>query len=135
MESMVDNAGNEPPKPAVSLYPTAQLVSKRSAWQGMRSRWIVPPVPEGWQDFALSEWELEAAEWTDLHHHDEVNIVIAGELHVRAAGTTVIARQGDTVRVAAGNQGIYWAPRYARMIAIYGPNDGHPDENVGYRAL
>jgi len=101
----------------------------------MRSRWIVSPTPEGWQDFALYEWELEAAESTDLHHHDEVNIIIARELHVRAAGTTVIARQGDAVRVAAGKRGTYWAPRYARLIAIYGPNDGHPDEKVGYRAL
>lgn len=70
----------------------------------------------------LSEWELQAAGWTDLHPHTETNLVIEGELHVECGGVTVVASTGDTVTVPAGQVGRYWAPNYARMFAIYGPN-------------
>ncbi len=119
----------------VRLLPSAPLNVKRPDWPGMRSRWIVPPVPGGWAGFALSEWELHAATWSDLHHHDEYNLVLEGELHVTSGGHTRIARAGDTVVVAAGNLGRYSAPVFARMIAVYGPNPGLSDEEAGYEAL
>lgn len=103
----------------------------------MRSRWIKAPKPEGWSDFALAEWELRAAGWSDKHPHTETNVVIEGELHVSCDdGTTVIARQGDTVTVPAGATGRYWAPDYARMIVVYGPNpDAEETDRFDYWEL
>ena len=80
------------------------------------------PSPRGWAGFALSEWELEGAGSSDHHPHDEVNYVIEGELHVKVEDTTVVGRPGDTIRVPVGSTGEYWAPKYARMLAIYGAN-------------
>ena len=79
----------------------------------------------------LSEWELRAARWTDRHEYDELNYVLEGELHVESGGVTVIAVTGDVIRVPAGSTGHYWAPRYARMLAVYGPNpEGKPTSSV-----
>lgn len=89
---------------------------------GMRGRGIVDPADAGWQDVAVMEWELTAAQWTDRHPHDELNFVLEGELHVEVDGTEVVAGVGDTVRVQGGSSGRYWAPVYARMLAVYGPN-------------
>ncbi|TAM70656.1 MAG: cupin domain-containing protein [Microbacteriaceae bacterium] len=99
----------------------------------MRTRYIVDPGGDSWQHFALSEWELEAAGWTDAHPHDEINIVVEGELHVETEGNTVILHSGDAVTVTAGSTGSYWAPRYARMIGVYGPNpDGAESDYIRY---
>jgi hypothetical protein len=99
----------------------------------MRSRWIIPPSPEGWADFVFSEWELRAAGFSDHHPHTETNLVVEGELHVEANGVTVIAGPGDTVRTPAGVVGRYWAPTYARMVAVYGPNpDAESTEYLRY---
>lgn len=94
-------------------------------------RWIYEPDPGGWTDFALSEWSLTRAGAVDRHTHSETNIVLEGELHVECDGTTVVARVGDTVTVPGGSTGRYWAPVYARMIAVYGANpDGIPPTEV-----
>lgn len=100
---------------------------------GARSRWIIPPRPEGWDGFVLSEWELTAAGFSDHHPHVEVNVVVEGELHVEANGVEVVAGVGDTVHTPAGAVGRYWAPNHARMIAIYGHNpEGLPTEYLEY---
>src|SRR5262249_6814715 len=88
----------------------------------MRSRWVLEPDGEAWDGFALSEWELTAAGWSDRPPHSETNILLEGELHVSSGGVTVVASKGDTVTVEAGEVGRYWAPVHARMLAIYGPN-------------
>lgn len=99
----------------------------------MPMRWVFEPDDDGWNDFALSEWELNAAGWSDVHTHTETNIVLSGELHVEAAGRTVIAQVGDVVTVPAGLTGRYWAPVHARMYSIYGPNPlGHPHSANGH---
>ncbi|MEO6820937.1 MAG: cupin domain-containing protein [Candidatus Nanopelagicales bacterium] len=90
--------------------------------EGMRSRWIIAPNIDGWADMALSEWELQGSGWTDQHPHDETNFVIAGELHIECDGQEVVLGPGDCARVPAGAVGRYWAPVYARMLAVYGPN-------------
>lgn len=98
-----------------------------------RSRWIIPPSKDGWDDFVLSEWELTASGFSDLHGHVEVNLVVEGELHVEANGLEVIARPGDTVCTPANSIGRYWAPTHARMIAIYGRNpDAVEEEYLKY---
>ena len=51
-----------------------------------------------------------------------VAFVLAGELHVEANGHEVVGRAGDSIRVPAGSIGRYWAPQYARMMGVYGPN-------------
>ena len=57
-------------------------------------------------------------------------------LHVESDGQTVVAAAGDTVTLTAGSVGRYWAPGYARMLAIYSPNpDGLPSADIGYRRL
>ena len=119
----------------VEYLPKGSLNPLKAEWPGMRSRWIFPPTKGGWSPFALGAWELEKAAWTDLHHHDEIAVVVEGELHVTVDGKTVIARPGDTVRAKAGHLGHYAAPEYARMIAIYGPNAGDADEAFGYQEL
>ena len=102
----------------------------------MRTRWVIPPSADGWQEFALSEWELTAAGWSDRHPHSETNVVLEGELHVESGGVTVVASAGDTVTVPAGEVGRYWAPVHARMIAIYGPNPEADDTDLlGYWEL
>jgi quercetin dioxygenase-like cupin family protein len=99
-------------------------------------REIIPPEPNGWDTIAVTEWELRQAEWTDSHPFDETNYVLAGVLHVESDGQTALATAGDTVTVTAGSVGRYWAPGYARMLAIYSPNpDGRPSADIGYRRL
>jgi ethanolamine utilization protein EutQ (cupin superfamily) len=99
----------------------------------IRSRRMIHPGSGAWDDVAVSEWELTAAGWSDQHPHTETNIVLEGELHVESGGVTVVASAGDTVTVPAGQAGRYWAPVYARMVAVYGPNpDGEATELLGY---
>jgi quercetin dioxygenase-like cupin family protein len=98
----------------------------------LKGRWIRKPRPEG-HDYALSEWELSGAGFSDRHPHDEVTIVLEGEVHIRVDETTVVGRPGDAITVPAGSAGHYWAPQYARMLAVYGPHEGRvPTEYLGY---
>jgi mannose-6-phosphate isomerase-like protein (cupin superfamily) len=118
---------------AVTLIPSRPLDSRNDLMPG---RAIIEAAPGGWSGVALSEWELNAAAWTDRHPHDEINYVLAGELHVESDGETVVAHAGDTVWVRAGSTGTYTAPVHARMLAIYGPNpDGAESDSFEYRTL
>jgi ethanolamine utilization protein EutQ (cupin superfamily) len=58
--------------------------------------------------------------------------VIEGQLFVESGGVTVEAQAGDVVRVPAGTVGRYWAPKYARLLAIYGPSSGGASRQLGY---
>ena len=91
---------------------------------GPKCRAIIPPAKGGWSEPALFEWELRAEAWTDEHPHSEYNFVIEGQLFVESGGVTVEAQAGDVVQVPAGAVGRYSAPRYARLLAIYGPRKG-----------
>jgi quercetin dioxygenase-like cupin family protein len=93
-----------------------------SATPRMRARWIVSPLPGGWEENAVTEWELTRAGFSDRHPHAESAFVLEGELHVEVDGHAVIARPGDYVTIPADANGRYWAPEYARMLGIYGPN-------------
>jgi quercetin dioxygenase-like cupin family protein len=83
----------------------------------------------------MFEWELTAESWTDEHPHTEYNFVIDGRLFVESGGVTVEALPGDLVQVPAGVVGRYWAPEFARMLAIYGPSDGSRSRAIGYEKL
>ena len=85
----------------VSLIPNAPLTLDGD--DDMPGRSIIDQPGPAWTGFALMEWELNAAEWTDRHPHDEVNYVLEGELHVESEGETVVAGPGDTVVVPAGS--------------------------------
>jgi len=100
-----------------------------------KCRSILERPPEGWSEPALSEWELSAESWTDQHPHSEYNFVLEGHLFVESGGVTIEAQQGDVVRVPAGAVGRYWAPKYARLLAIYGPSEGGPTRVLGYEKL
>jgi mannose-6-phosphate isomerase-like protein (cupin superfamily) len=100
-----------------------------------KCRVIMPPIPGGWSEPALFEWELRAESWTDEHPHSEYNFVIEGQLFVESGGVTLEAQAGDVVRVPAGAVGRYWAPRYARLLAVYGPSAGGPSRVLGYEKL
>lgn len=100
-----------------------------------KCRVIMPPVPGGWSEPAMFEWELTGESWTDEHPHSEYNFVIEGRLFVESGGVTVEAHSGDVVRVPAGVAGRYWAPEYARLLAIYGPSKGEPSRRLGYEKL
>jgi len=100
-----------------------------------KCRVIMPPRQGGWTEPVLFEWELTAESWTDEHPHSEYNFVIEGQLFVECGGVTVEARTGDVVRVPAGAVGRYSAPKYARLLAIYGPSEGGPSKALGYEKL
>lgn len=100
-----------------------------------KCRTIIAPLPGGWSEPALFEWELTAESWSDEHPHSEYNFVIEGQLFVESGGVTVEAQAGDVVRVPAGAVGRYWAPTYARLLAIYGPSAGGGSRRVGYEKL
>jgi mannose-6-phosphate isomerase-like protein (cupin superfamily) len=100
-----------------------------------KCRVIMPPRQGGWSEPALFEWELKGESWTDEHPHTEYNFVIEGQLFVESGGVTVEARAGDVVRVPAGAAGRYWAPTYARLLAIYGPSNGGSSRSLGYQRL
>jgi mannose-6-phosphate isomerase-like protein (cupin superfamily) len=100
-----------------------------------KCRVIVPPAQDSWSEPVLFEWELTAEAWTDQHPHSEYNFVIEGQLLVETGGVTVEAKAGDVVRVPAGSVGRYWAPTYARLLAIYGPSKGEPSRRLGYEKL
>jgi mannose-6-phosphate isomerase-like protein (cupin superfamily) len=96
---------------------------------------IIAPAPGGWTEPALFEWELRGEAWTDEHPHSEYNYVIEGQLFVEAGGVTVEAVAGETVVVPPGATGKYWAPVYARMLAIYGPSEGGASGRREYEKL
>jgi mannose-6-phosphate isomerase-like protein (cupin superfamily) len=101
--------------------PAAELAAD-PATPRMRCRWVGPPPRGAWSAAVVSEWELRAAGWQDRHPHTETNYVLAGELFVESGGELVVLRAGDSVIVDAGTTGRYWAPVYALMLAVYGPN-------------
>jgi len=112
-------------------FPRAELTESDKP----RCRVIIPPVEGGRSEPALFEWELRGESWSDEHPHTEYNFVIEGELFVESGGVTVEARTGDVVCVPAGVVGTYWAPRYARLLAIYGPSEGGRSRRLGYERL
>jgi ethanolamine utilization protein EutQ (cupin superfamily) len=119
---------------SVALIPQSPLTL--DVGDDMPGRSIIDQPGPAWTGFALMEWELTAAEWTDRHPHDEVNYVLAGELHVESDGETVVAGPGDTVLVHAGSKARYAAPHHARMLAIYGPNpEGRDSTDFAFRRL
>jgi ethanolamine utilization protein EutQ (cupin superfamily) len=70
---------------------------------------------------------------SDHHPHDEVTFVLEGELHIRVGDTTVVGTAGTRSLCLAGSTGQYWAPKYARMLGVYGPTpDGVASECLGY---
>jgi mannose-6-phosphate isomerase-like protein (cupin superfamily) len=110
----------------------------RTDWSGHdnpRCRVIIPPAQGGWSEPALFEWELTAESWTDEHPHSEYNFVIEGQLFVESGGVTVEAQAGDVVLVPAGAVGRYSAPKYARLLAIYGPSKGGASRKLRYEKL
>jgi ethanolamine utilization protein EutQ (cupin superfamily) len=116
---------------APTLYARADLAGR----DGPGCRDIIAAQPGGWTEPAIMEWELRAESWTDWHPHVEYNYVLDGQLFVESGGVTVEARSGDVVSVPAGTVGRYWAPGYARLLAIYGPNRGQPSREIDYRKL
>ncbi|TFC29363.1 cupin domain-containing protein [Cryobacterium sp. TMT1-3] len=94
----------------------------KDEWPRLRCRFINADPIGAWDDVILSEWELDACGWEDFHPHTETNFLLEGELHIETDGTTVVLKPGDSARVNPGRTGRYWAPVYARMFTIYGPN-------------
>jgi hypothetical protein len=93
---------------------------------------ILPAPASGWPQLAMGVWELRASRWGDCHPHDEVNYVLAGTLIVECDGVTIEGGPGDTIRVPAGLPASYYAPDYARMLYVYGPNpEGRPSTTFG----
>jgi mannose-6-phosphate isomerase-like protein (cupin superfamily) len=115
--------------------PTKYPRTEYSGHDKPKCRVIMPRPQGGWSEPVLFEWELTAESWTDEHPHSEYNFVIEGHLFVECGGVTVEARAGDVVRVPAGVVGKYWAPHYARLLAIYGPSKGDPSRVLGYEKL
>ncbi len=107
---------------AIDFWPATSMKVMKDEWPRLRCGFINANPVGRWEDFRLSEWELEACGWEDFHPHTETNFVLEGELHIECDGKTVILRPGDSARVNPGQLGRYWAPVYARMVTIYGPN-------------
>jgi len=132
MSRRADAADSGAAAGAPILVPHTALTPKNDRPR-MSSRWVHRPDPTGWEDPVIAEWELRAAGWADLHPYTETNFVLAGQLYVQSGDVTVVATKGDSVTVPAGHVGRYWAPVFARMIAIYGPNpQGTPTKPIEY---
>lgn len=71
----------------------------------------------------VGEWTLTRAAFTDRHHHAEINVVVAGELHVTCEGQTHVLGPGERIVVPGGSKARYAAPEYARMVYIYAPGE------------
>ncbi len=84
--------------------------------------WLNKPAEAAWTEPVFTQWELRSSGWEDRHPHSETNVVLEGELHVECEGVEVVCGPGEVVTVPAEVTGRYWAPDYARMISIYGPN-------------
>ncbi|WP_258141838.1 MULTISPECIES: cupin domain-containing protein [unclassified Arthrobacter] len=106
----------------IDLWPGSAMKPMKAEWQRLRCRFINADPVGSWDEFILSEWELTSCGWEDFHPHTETNFVLEGELHVESEGKTVILKPGDSARVNRGQLGTYWAPVYARMLTVYGPN-------------
>lgn len=83
---------------------------------------INEPTTPAWDEPVLNHWELTGNGWEDCHPHTETNVILEGELHVECDDVEVVLRPGDVVEIRANVPARYWAPTYARMISIYGPN-------------
>lgn len=105
--------------PAAALAAAEQTADARGS---PVCRMILPAPESGWRQLAMGEWELRECGFGDCHPHDEVNYVLEGRLAVDCDGATVEAGPGDVIRVPAGCPAYYRAPRYARMLFVYGPN-------------
>ena len=109
-----NNAARPAPIPTEDREPLAPNQDR------MRAQWLLPPAPGGFK-YALSEWELTAAGLSDQPPYDEINYVVAGELHVEVVnGHGVVCHVGDTIVVHAHAAETYWAPRHALMVASTG---------------
>jgi quercetin dioxygenase-like cupin family protein len=120
---------------AAAQAPTKFEPQEPSHGEGPACRTLIPKTEGGWSEPVMFEWELRCESWRDEHPHCEYNFVIEGELYVESGGVTVTARAGEVVRVPAGSAGHYWAPRYARLLAVYGPSAGDPSRALGYEKL
>lgn len=120
----------------IDVYPGGEPPLFREEWPRMRNNAIIPPKREGWHDFAIAEWSLEGAVWEDFHPHPEYNYVLEGELHIAVDDQEVVLQAGDSATVPSGKLGRYWAPRYARMLAVYGANpEGLESTDFKYEEL
>ena len=115
--------------------PTIFLRTELTGHDQPKCRVVTPPDQSCWSEPVLFEWELTAESWTDQHPHSEYNFVIEGQLFVESGGVTVEAQAGDVVRVPPGAVGKYWAPKHARLLAIYGPSSGGSSRSLGYERL
>lgn len=107
---------------AIDFWAAKPLDALGGDYGRLRCRFINSHPVGSWDDFVLSEWTLDSCAWEDFHPHSETAFVLEGELHIESQGKTVVLRPGDSARVNPGRLGRYWAPVYARMITIYGPN-------------
>lgn len=120
----------------IDYYPGQELPLFKDEWPGMRNNAIIPIRKEGWEDFLVAEWSLEGAAWEDFHPHPEYNYVLEGELHITVDGETVVLKTGDSATVPAGKLGRYSAPKFARMLGVYGSNpDGEQSSKFKYEDL
>ena len=96
-----------------------------------RGHFFVGGSGAAWPSVQIAEWELRGEEWIDTHPHDEYNFVLEGSVMVSCEGVTTEAPVGSLVHTPAGTTGRYWAPTYARMLGIYGPNPSGAESSYG----
>ncbi|GAA1763894.1 hypothetical protein GCM10009712_10560 [Pseudarthrobacter sulfonivorans] len=121
---------------AIDFCAAQPLKALGGEWGRLQCRFINAHPVGAWDDFILSEWTLDSRAWEDFHPHSETAFVLEGELHIESQGKTVILRPGDSARVNPGGVGRYWAPVYARMVTIYGPNpEGLESHSFRYSEL
>jgi hypothetical protein len=89
---------------------------------GLKTRRIGAVPLEGWAEPVFIEWELTGQSWTDRHPFTEYVYVLEGCLFVESDDSVVECGPGDLAQVTPHSTGRYWAPTYARMLSVYGPN-------------
>jgi uncharacterized cupin superfamily protein len=118
---------------ALDVWLQGEMFPFESDEPRVRGRWINGVAHRGRDEPTFSEWEIERAGVQDCHPYYEVAYVIEGELFVESGGRTVRLQPGEAVRVRPGHIGRYWAPVYARIFGVDGPNpDALPSSDFDY---
>jgi len=66
-------------------------------------------------------WENAFFPWT--LNYDEINVVLEGELHIRAGGKTYIGKPGDVFSIPSGSSIEFGTPTSVRFVYVTYPAD------------
>ncbi len=82
---------------------------------------VITPADNSPMGGGYLEWNATSFPWTLAYA--ELDVVLEGELHITAAGPTVIGRPGDMLFIPKGTSVIFSSPGYVRFAYATWPAD------------